>query len=121
MADVGGRPFPLACPEFPVHPDEGLGLASMEVEINCNSAGLKGLHDVEQFAHAHKQVVDADQVIDGCVHRLLGKPSQILEIVDAGGVVYSRTREVGSGQIFEGFCLYCQYVLCILNSNQCAV
>ncbi len=133
MADVGRGPFSLACPELSVHPDEGFRLAPVQVEINRDSAGLEGLHDVEQFAHAHKQVVDPNQVVDGGIHRLLGKPPKVLEIVDAGGVVYShclsvargvvysRTRGVRSGRIFFGFCLYCQYVLCILNFNQCAV
>ena len=133
MADVGGGPFPLACPQFSVHPNKGFCLASVEVEIDRDSAGLEGLHDVEQFAHTDQQVVDPNQVIDGGVDCLLRSLPETLEIVDAGGGMYShclsvawggrysRTRGVRSGQILFGFCLYCQYVLCILNFDSCAV
>lgn len=101
MTHVRGHPFSLAGLELAVHPHEWPGLTSVLVEIDPYAPRLKRLHDVEQFAHAHQELIDADQVVDGGVDRLFAFAPQLFEIVDGGGVVYSHCLSVRRGVVYS--------------------
>ena len=57
---VRGHPFPLASLELSVDPDKRPRLAPVQVEINPYAPRLERLHDVEQFAHADQELIDAN-------------------------------------------------------------
>lgn len=101
VAHVCGHPFPLAGLELSIDPYEWPRLTSVLVEVDPYAPRLERLHDVKQFAHADQELVDADQVVDGGVDRLLAFAPKLFEIVDGGGVVYSHCLSVRRGVVYS--------------------
>ncbi len=101
VAHVRGHPFPLAGLELSIDPHEWSRLAPVLVEVDPYAPRLERLHDVEQFTHADQELIDANQVVDSGVDRLLAFAPKLFEIVDGGGVVYSHCLSVRRGVVYS--------------------